>query len=212
MPKIVNKDARKLHIAETYLSIVAEEGAPAATSRRLAQELGVATGALWHYFENFDELLSRAFQLVFDQTNARIAEATAERTGLDALARMIEQIHPLDKTTHDEAAVVLSFWGRLATQPRFAVHQAFIEGQWRADYLLHLQEAIRDGEISPDAPIEDLADALIVLAIGYQVEHTLDTPIATPAAQWRVMTVVLSPWTTALGSARFRANRRASTL
>ncbi|MCK2023343.1 TetR family transcriptional regulator [Microbacterium sp. kSW2-24] len=200
MPKIVDKGARRLEILESYLGLVAREGMQRATSRRLAEELGVATGALWHYFANYEEMLSRAFRLVFERTNERIAGATHGRRGLDALERMIEQIHPLEKTSHDEALVVVSFWGRVATHPSYSDDQRFIERQWHAAYITHIGEAIADGELDPATPSTPLADALVVLAVGYQVEHVLTTPLASPEAQMRVVRALLAPWMTSSAS------------
>lgn len=194
MPKIVDKEARRLEILECYLGLVAREGMQRSTSRRLAEELGVATGALWHYFANFEEMLSTAFRLVFERTNERIARATDGRRGLDALHRMIAQIHPLEKTSHDEALVVVSFWGRVATHPSYSDDQRFIERQWHAAYIAHLSEAVTDGELAAGTPVGPLADTLVVLAVGYQVEHVLSTPLASPDAQLRVVDALLAPW------------------
>jgi len=202
MPKIVDRDARRLDIVETYLSLVAREGMEAATTRRLAQELGVATGALWHYFANLDEVLARASDLVFARTSARIARHVGDRTGLAALVRMIEQIHPLDKVTEDEALVVVNFWGRVTAHRHRGVREALAERQWQDEYRVHLDQAVADGELRPQAPTAALANALLVLALGHQVTYVLETPLAAPAEQWRTIQALLEPWLTPLGRER----------
>jgi AcrR family transcriptional regulator len=93
MPKIVDRDARRHEIVETYLHIVARDGMEAASTRALAAELGVASGALWHYFDGFDEVLFRAFQLIFDRATERIAASTEGKAGLAAFRAMVED-HP----------------------------------------------------------------------------------------------------------------------
>jgi len=209
VPKIVDRDARRREIAQTYLALVAKEGMEAATTRRLAQELGVASGALWHYFSNFDEVLEQAFAQVVEHTTSRIAEHVADRTGLAALVRMLEQIHPLDKTTQDEALVVVNFWGRVTAHRHQRVRDAFVERLWQDEYRVHLDQAVDAAELHPDAPTDALADALLVVALGQQVTYVLDAPLSEPAAQWRVVHALLDPWMTDKGRAAAGLSRDA---
>lgn len=194
MPKIVDRDARRSEILNSYLDLVAREGSRASTSRRLAQELQVATGSLWNYFANFEEMLSCAFLLVFERTNERIEQSVAGKTGIEALVSMLEQIHPLEKTTHDEALIVMSFWGRVASHSDFTPDQNYVERHWHASYTTYFAQALERGELRVGTPIEQLADALVVLAVGYQVEDVLGTPLAESLAQRRVIYTVLMPW------------------
>jgi len=202
MPRIVDREARRVEIVETYLGIVAAEGIESATTRRLAEELGVATGALWHYFANFDEVLQMAFRLAFDRTNERIAGQTTGRRGLDALRIMIEQIHPLDKVTRDEALVVVRFWGRAVSHPALGELQAGVEAEWGAAFRRHLDEAVAAGELRADAPVHDVADVLLTLVTGLQVEFALRSEIAEPSRQWRIIRTVLGPWLAGAGGSR----------
>lgn len=202
MPRIVDRDARRREVVETYLSLVATEGIQGATTRRLAAELGIATGALWHYFSNFDEVLRRAMELIFDRTNERIARLTEGRTGLAALRVMIEQIHPMDATTREEALVVVSFWGRVPEHQELGDLQSGVEEEWGRAYTHRLEEAIGLGELAADAPVRDLADVLLTLVTGIQVEYALQSEIASPERQWRLIRTVLGPWLTPAGSAR----------
>src|SRR3954469_19453044 len=101
LPKIVDHDQRRSEIVEAFLSVVASKGLPAATSRAIAGQLGVGTGALWHYFDGFDAVTAAAYQRVFERTNERIARATTGLSGLAALDTMMREILPLEKETLD---------------------------------------------------------------------------------------------------------------
>ncbi|GAA4431003.1 TetR/AcrR family transcriptional regulator [Georgenia halophila] len=208
MPKIVDRDARRREIVETYLRVVARDGMEAASTRALAAELGVSSGALWHYFDGFDEVLFRAFQLIFERTNVRIAASTEAKEGVGALLAMLEELHPLDKVTRDEAYVVTSFWGRVPSKPSLGVFQSRVEERWRADIRDHLADGVRLGELDPAIPFDGVADTLLVLVVGYQVEHVLRTPVAAPERQWRAVDQVLTPWLTELGRASSGLDRR----
>ncbi|MGP3534533.1 TetR/AcrR family transcriptional regulator [Microbacterium sp. RD1] len=201
MPKIVDRDARRREIVETYLTLVAREGMEAATTRRLAEELGVATGALWHYFANFDEVLALAFATVFERTGARIADHVGDHRGLGALVRMLEQILPLTKTTQDEALVVVNFWGRVTASRHQNVRRAFAERSWQDEFRIHLEQAVADAELVAHTPTAALADALLVLSLGHQVTFVLDAPLSEPTAQWTLVRSILDPWATDRGRA-----------
>ncbi len=201
MPKIVDRESRRAEIVTAYLRLVARDGVQQATSRAVAAELGVASGALWRYFADFDEVLSAAFRRIFDQTNERIAAGTEGRRGLAAVVAMIAEILPLSPVTHDEALVVVNFWGRIPSRPDLAAFQSQAEGVWRTQLLSHLACAEADGELRPEAPLHLLADTLLVLGIGQQVEHVLRTDVSRPARQWQLVVGLLAPWLTPAGRA-----------
>ncbi|MBO3664928.1 TetR/AcrR family transcriptional regulator [Microbacterium stercoris] len=210
MPKIVDRDARRREIVETYLRLAAAEGVEAVTTRRLASELGVATGGLWHYFSGFDEVLLRAFELIFDRADERIAGVLAQRRGIDALCGLIDQTHPLDGTTGEEAHVVVSFWGRVPFHHELSAVQSRVEEHWHRTYRLALEQAVADGELRAGTPVDALADALLVFVAGYQIEHVLATSLARPDRQWRAVGAVLGPWLTEEAAARGEFARRAA--
>jgi AcrR family transcriptional regulator len=199
VPKIVDRESRRGEIVAAYLRVVAREGIEQATSRALAAEAGMSSGALWHYFGNFDEVLLAAFRAVFDRTNARIAEASSQNRGLDALTAMLSEILPLRKVTSDEALVVVSLWGRVPSNPGLGAFQSQAEERWRQSFTRFLTQAQEDGELDTAAPADVLADTLLVLCIGQQVEHVLHTEVSSPERQWTLIGVCLLPWTTARG-------------
>ena len=196
VPKIVNRESRRSEIVEAYLRVVARDGIEQATSRTVAVELGVSSGALWHWFRDFDEVLSGAFRTIFERTNRRIAEQVGERRGIPALVAMLGEVFPLTKVTSDEALVVVSFWGRVPSHPGLGGFQKESEEAWRRALVGHLAEAQDAGHLRVEAPLAALADVLLVLANGQQVEHVLHTTVAEPARQWELVTVCLVPWLT----------------
>lgn len=201
MPKVVDRESRRAEIVAAYLRLVARDGVESATSRAVAAEMGISSGALWHYFADFDEVLSAAFRRIFADTNRRIATAVEHRSGLAAAVAMVGEILPLTAVTHDEALVVVGFWGRVPFRPDLAAFQSEAEAVWRADLLAHLERARADGHLSPAAPLELLTDTVLVLCIGQQVEHVLRTDVARPERQWQLVAGCLAPWLTPAGRA-----------
>ena len=194
MPKIVDHDARRREIVEALLRIADRDGLQAATSRAIATELGVATGSLWHYFQNFDAVLSGAYDVVFLRTNQRIAERTARLSGLDALRAMMTEILPLDETTRAEARLVVSFWGRIAVVDSLISAGSSSDGEWRGMILRRLHEAVEEGDLSVGAPVDSVVDLLLSISSGQQVEWVTRGSVTEPAQQLRLVEAVLRPY------------------
>ena len=81
MPKLVDHVQRRAEIISANLQIIARDGLAGATMRAWPRELGVANGAVGHYFKNQDELLQATYEEVFARTNARAAVQTKGRHG-----------------------------------------------------------------------------------------------------------------------------------
>jgi len=194
VPKIVDRSARRTEIVDAYLTIVARDGTAAATSRAVAAELGVATGALWHYFSGFDEVLLAAFQRMYDNTTTRIADGTAGLTGMAAVEVALREMLPLDATTQQEATVVVAFFGRVASQPALGRVVTEVEDDWRSTLTGHLHEAIDAGELRPGIPVADIVDTLLALVAAEQIEHVVRTSIGAPARQWTLVQHALAPY------------------
>lgn len=194
MPKVVDHEARRREIVDTLLRITARDGLQAATSRAIASELGIATGALWHYFTSFDAVLAAAFTAAFDATNARIDLATRDRRGLSALYATMAEILPTSTVTRNEARVVVNFWGRVAVDEALAAPQQDFDEIWRRRISGHLDEAVADGELIASTPIDDLADVLISISMGQQVEWVTRAALSTESRQNQLLRTCLHPY------------------
>jgi AcrR family transcriptional regulator len=196
VPKIVDRDARRREIVDAYLRVVARDGVEQATSRALAAELGVSTGALWHYFADFHEVLVQAYGLVLARTTDRIAERSAGLRGLPALVAMLTELLPLSEETEAEASAVVSIWGRVPHNPSLGECHAKFEHQWREQIRTHLADATAHGQLDQGVPLSALADVVFVVAAGLQVEHVVSEAITDASRQWRLVAAVLAPWLT----------------
>lgn len=191
MPKIVDHDTRRRAIVEALLRIADRDGLEAATSRAIASELGVATGSLWHYFPNFDAVLSGAFEVVLRRTDERIATQTAGLSGLAALRAMMAEILPLDETTRTEARLVVSFWGRIAVIDSLASTTSGAGGGWRVALCDRLHEAVSAGELVAATPLESVVDLLLSIASGQQVEWVTRGVVTEPTRQLDLVEAVM---------------------
>ncbi|BCJ45842.1 hypothetical protein GCM10010168_57380 [Actinoplanes ianthinogenes] len=194
MPKIVDHDQRRSEIVEAYLAVVARDGLSAATSRAIAAELNIGTGALWHYFDGFDDVAAGAYKRIVERTNGRIAAVTAGLRGLDAFYPMIREILPLTKETLDEAHVVVGFWGRLAANAKIEETQEDLGDYWGGLIAGYFAEAIEDGVLDPAMPIPDVLDVLLTVCLGQQVNAVMASPMVDPSRQLGMVDHCLLPW------------------
>lgn len=197
MPKIIDHDARRKLIVETYLRLVAERGVQHATAKSICAELGTSTGSLWHYFRSFDDVVDQAVLSVFERDVERVEHLT-ER-GLAGVCVAIEALLPLDPTTRVEADLIVAFWGQTAQRAHLRGHMASTE-VFSAVLRRVVAEAVADGDLRSDTPVEILAEALNQLLDGAQVSHALDPDLPNSRRLAR-MAALIVPWLTPRDSA-----------
>ncbi|CAI3803807.1 TetR/AcrR family transcriptional regulator [Pseudarthrobacter sp. MM222] len=173
MPKIVDHDERRLELVDAAWRIIARHGLEGATMREIATEAGFANGALKPYFPTKDTLLEFAFGHVFNRTNKRIAEVTANKYGLAALRAFCLEVLPLDEERVNEARIVIPFWQKAVNDPQKAqIHQQSME-EWLATIRRYLAEARNAGDIGTAVADAVLASQLLNMLLGAQIAAAL---------------------------------------
>jgi len=69
---------RREQICRAAAAVIAREGFAGSTMRMVAEEAGVSTGMLNHYFSNRQDLLTQALVFVSERAQARMRAATEE--------------------------------------------------------------------------------------------------------------------------------------
>jgi AcrR family transcriptional regulator len=72
MPKVVDHEAYRAELLEQSYAVFVKLGYAACTMRVLAQDLGVSTGALYHYFKTKEDLFEQLVQSKAAQSQAHI--------------------------------------------------------------------------------------------------------------------------------------------
>lgn len=113
-----NHEARRRRIAEIVLRVIAREGIEAATVRRIAAEVGFSTAVVTYYFENKQDLLFSAFQLLA-QVNEEKFDTFAGRQPPDLVSFLLSMtaLEPQDRAGW---RACVSFWERSLDAPEFA--------------------------------------------------------------------------------------------
>ncbi|MDI2032729.1 TetR/AcrR family transcriptional regulator [Saccharopolyspora sp. TS4A08] len=191
MPKRVDHEDRRARIADATWRLIAERGIEATTMRAIAESIGMANGALKHYFPDKNSIVRTAFSYVFDATNERVRERLRGETGMDALWIFCEEIMPVADLTDLEARVVLPFWQRALADADLRRLYTDSMALWRGQIIGFLAEARDEGAIGTAMSDELVAEQLLAMLNGLQALALLDEASATREVQQRTVAAYL---------------------
>ncbi|MDG0792936.1 TetR family transcriptional regulator C-terminal domain-containing protein [Cohnella ginsengisoli] len=191
MPKIVDHEKRKQHIAEAVWRLVRREGIDGASVRRVAEEAGLTLGALRHYFDAQHDLLAYAMRLLIERVGARIERLPLSGELRADMETIVAQLVPLDEERLAEAEVWLAFAGKAVSDPAIRAlseeaHKALYEGFKRMIVALCERGLARPG-IDPELE----ARLLHALVDGLVVHHTIYAEHLDPAGLMRIVSAHL---------------------
>ncbi len=181
MPRYVDHDARRRHIAATAAHLAGTRGLEALTYRNVADAAGSSTTVLTHYFADKRDLLLATFQAVAERSGARFDEARQRGGGL---RECLEALLPLDAARQTEWRVLTCYWGTAVSDRGAAGEQA-----------RHVRSAQRRIEVlvrerypqAAEAELEVAARRLAVVVHGLGAHSALDPDHWPPAEQRRVL-------------------------
>jgi AcrR family transcriptional regulator len=117
MPKVVDHEKRRRHIATALWRVVRDHGVEGATVRAVAVAAGCSPSALRHYFVTQDELLTFTMRLVADQARARIEALSDIADPRRRAEQMLSELLPLDDERRVETHVWIAFNARALVDP-----------------------------------------------------------------------------------------------
>ncbi|MFB9904050.1 TetR/AcrR family transcriptional regulator [Allokutzneria oryzae] len=124
MPKQVDHEQRRRHIAEAVLRITSRDGLEAVSLRDVAREAGVSMGSVQHYFKTKDDMLVFALERVVESARERIRarlEPLLPPSSIRGLFRAIMVAGlPMDPESIEEARIIIAFDSRSHVSPRLA--------------------------------------------------------------------------------------------
>lgn len=173
MPKIVDHEERRADIADALWAVVRREGYAAVSVRSVAAETGRSTGSLRHYFSTQAELTAFAMTSLVERVQVRVQEAVraaGTAPDLEALARVIDEVLPLDAQRHAESEVWLAMVAAARTDE--VLHGLSVQAHRG---LRSLCEGVVRAVLGPTAPeehIRDRTDQLHGLVDGLAVHGT----------------------------------------
>lgn len=104
MPKLGMGPIRREQICRAAAAVIAREGFAGSTMRMVAEEAGVSTGMINHYFANRQELLTQALVFVSERTQERYREA------IEPLPAGVERLNALLDSALSEDVDMRETW------------------------------------------------------------------------------------------------------
>ncbi|TDC93499.1 TetR family transcriptional regulator [Saccharopolyspora aridisoli] len=191
MPKLVDHEGRRARIVEATWRLIAERGVEGATMRAIAEAIGMANGALKHYFPDKNSIIRTAFTHVFDATNERVRERLRGRTGMAGLRIFCEEVMPLADLTDLEARVVLPFWQRALADADLRQVYTDAMALWRNQIIEFLHQGRAEGFVSTSTADDVVAEQLLAMLNGFQSLALLDAASGTADVQRRTVEAFL---------------------
>jgi AcrR family transcriptional regulator len=164
VPKVVDHEQRREEMLAGCFDLFAERGYANLTMRKIATELGVSTGTLYHYFDGKPAI----FADMFEWLRARDVRAATEGLPEDATpAERLERLGVFLQANAgnlQQAARVALDYQRQQTDPESRAFLAETVGEYRS--------ALRDQLGLQDHP--ELAAVLMSFVLGAMVHGILD--------------------------------------
>lgn len=165
MPKIINHDERRDHIARAVWRIILRQGTSSVTIRDIASEAGVSSGVLSHYFADKSAIMEFALRLAHREVFSFVGARDAR--GLQALREYLQACLPVDEGRMQLAIIEVSFWGYSIGDPVLSEAVADELRRWRSHVTDLIRDAVERRELSDDALVDDqLVDRLRLLMDG----------------------------------------------
>jgi len=171
MPVLVDHAKTREQIAELACGIVAREGLPALTMRRIAAEAGTSRAIVSTYFRDMRDLVLATFQWVAS-AQARQFEA-AEAAGL-GLEGCVEALLPLDEDRLNGWRVTIAYLGYAVADKELAsIERQRIDGAVvRFEALLVREGHFRRASAAARREAQRIVSCLLGVAVDYSFDPT----------------------------------------
>jgi AcrR family transcriptional regulator len=118
VPKLGMGPIRREQICRAAAAVVAREGFAGSTMRMVAEEAGVSTGMINHYFANRQDLLTQALLFVSERTQERYREAVeGVPPGVDRLRALLDSALSEDASMRETWYVWINAYGEAVRLP-----------------------------------------------------------------------------------------------
>ncbi|MDI6105957.1 TetR family transcriptional regulator C-terminal domain-containing protein [Actinoplanes sp. NEAU-A12] len=166
MPRFVDPHERRQAVGQAVWRVVCRAGLARASVRAVAEEAGLSTGSLRHYFGEQRGLQVYAFELIIERIEQRLARVDPALPVREQIEEMLWAILPVNPEQVEEEQVRLEF----LVQSRLDPELAAVAGNDRTqaeDLARHAVIALRDaGQAPAGVDVEGAGLELLALVDG----------------------------------------------
>jgi AcrR family transcriptional regulator len=162
------RDQRRHEIVVAARRIVAEQGLDALTFGALEESLSFTRGVITYHFASKDEIVRAVFTSAIAEIDAAVRAKTDAAASLDEKIRAILEGNVRGFVDRAEAGrVLLSFWGRLSSDPESRRTNADLYARYRK----HCAKVLRDAGGAAKVDAATMATLLVGLVLGIATQH-----------------------------------------
>jgi TetR/AcrR family transcriptional regulator, transcriptional repressor of bet genes len=167
MPKLGMGPIRREQICRAAAAVIAREGFAGATMRMVAEQAGVSTGMLNHYFSNRQDLLVQALVFVAERAEKRFWQAMADAPkGVDRLRALLDSVLADDEEMLQTWRVWISASAEAVRVPALRPAIQARRKSWRDVVDFSLEGLVRTGgELPTSTRLDALLNGLAMQAL-----------------------------------------------
>ena len=174
MPKLGMGPIRREQICRAAVAVIAREGYAGTTMRMVAEEAGVSTGMLNHYFANRQDLLIQALVYVSERSLVRYAGAIeAIEPGVERIEALLDSALGEDQESEETWRVWINVHGEAVRLPELRRTIEERLGQWFElidEALEGLVPPERDGELPWAVCVDSVLTGFVIMAMTSEAQ------------------------------------------
>lgn len=194
MPKIVDREARKVELAQAVWTVVARDGVEGASVRAVAAEAGWTRGVIAHYFKDHDDLLLFAYRLALQRESGFIPTPEEQPDPVERLVRTLLRTLPVDEASTLDFKIWLSFLGRIADHAELA--QVILREHHGVFAMIRdlVADCHTAGLLDPPDGVQEASEAVRIFVDGLGVATALDPETYTRERMEAMIRRFLDAW------------------
>ncbi len=174
MPKLGMGPIRREQICRAAVAVIAREGYAGTTMRMVAQEAGVSTGMLNHYFANRQDLLIQALVYVSERSLIRYAAAIEDHEpGPERFEALLDSVLGDDDESEETWRVWINVHGEAVLLPELRSTIEERLGQWFELIDRALEEVVeptRQGQVPWSVFVDSVLTGFVIMAMTSEAE------------------------------------------
>ena len=167
MPKIIDKQAKKLDILHAAAKVFAQKGVVNTKMVDIAAEAGIGKGTIYEYYRSKEEIFGDSFRLIFDHMESQLADAIGNTD--DPVLKLQKLINVTLKEflehSGDLAGIMMDFWAEGVRTKNDEIMNVINLEQIYSEYRIMIADILHDG-INKGVFREVDANSLAAIIIG----------------------------------------------
>ena len=167
MPRSKDQAARRKLLLDAAVRVINDRGPARMQMKDIADMAGMATGSVYYYYDNVDEVLRHVRAMAFDRYYTVRVNAVA---GLSDAREKLRTMVDMGLPRPEDEPLSLALYQVMVAKARDTHHASMITdlcGEQRRLYQQILDEGTDAGQFRPVLPTASIAQNLISLEDGY---------------------------------------------